>query len=363
MRVAYKVEDLVRLVGEGRVEGHSTHLVAGIAALKQAQPGDLAFLGNLKYKADVAASRASVILVPEDFESRPAEGQAFVRLAKPSLALARICREIERLLWPKPPAGVHATAVVHTSAQVDASAHVGPLCVIEAGAQIGAGTVLQAQVYVGRDAQIGPDCWLMPHASVMEYCQLGRRVRLHGGVVVGSDGFGYDTNKGIHEKIPQIGRAVIEDDVDIGANTTIDRARFSETRIGEGSKIDNLVQIAHNVVVGKHCLITAQVGISGSTTLGDYVVIGGQAGLTGHLHIGSQTMIGAQSGVTHDLEPKSYVRDSPAMPYMIAQKVHVLKSRLPDLFKRVASLEETIGQLGGPTSGPLQSPPSLLRKK
>jgi UDP-3-O-[3-hydroxymyristoyl] glucosamine N-acyltransferase len=363
VRIAYTVEDLVNLVGEGRVEGQSAQLVVGIAALKQALPGDIAFLSNLKYKADVAASRASVILVPEDFEGHPAAGQAFIRLAKPSLALARICREIERLLWPRPPAGVHATAILQPGAQVDASAHVGPLCIIESGAQIGAGTVLQSQVYIGRDARVGPDCWLMPHATVMEYCQLGRRVRLHSGVVVGSDGFGYDTNKGAHEKIPQIGRAVIEDDVEIGANTTIDRARFSETRIGEGTKIDNLVQIAHNVVIGKHCLITAQVGISGSTTLGDYVVIGGQAGLTGHLHIGAQTMIGAQSGVTHDLEPKSYVRDSPAMPYMIAQKVHVLKSRLPDLFKRVTMLEETVNQLGGGSPEQAQSNPGQSRKR
>jgi UDP-3-O-[3-hydroxymyristoyl] glucosamine N-acyltransferase len=347
VRIAYKVEDLVRLAGEGRVEGQAAQSVVGIAALKQAQPGDLAFLSNLKYKADVMVSRASVILVPEDFEGHPAAGQVFIRLAKPSLALARICREIERQLWPKPAPGVHASAVLHPGAQVEASVHVGPLCVIESGAQIGAGTVLQGQVYIGREARIGPDCWLMPNAVVMEYCQLGRRVRLHAGVVIGSDGFGYDTNKGIHEKVPQIGRVAIEDDVEIGANTTIDRARFSETRIGEGSKIDNLVQIAHNVAIGRHCLITAQVGISGSTTLEDYVVVGGQAGLTGHLRIGAHTMIGAQSGVTHDLEPKSYVRDSPAMPYMIAQKVHVLKSRLPDLFKRVASLEETIRHLGG----------------
>jgi len=347
VRIAYKVEDLVRLLGEGRVEGHAAQSVVGIAALKQAQSGDLAFLSNLKYKADVVVSRASVVFVPEDFDGHPATGQAFIRLAKPSLALARICREIERQLWPKPPPGVHASAVLHPEARVDASAYIGPLCVIESGAQIGAGTVLQGQVYLGRETRIGADCWLMPNAVVMEYCQLGRRVRLHSGVVVGSDGFGYDTNKGIHEKVPQIGRVAIEDDVEIGANTTIDRARFSETRIGEGSKIDNLVQIAHNVVIGRHCLITAQVGISGSTTLEDYVVVGGQAGLTGHLHIGAHTMIGAQSGVTHDLEPKSYVRDSPAMPYMIAQKVHVLKSRLPDLFKRVASIEETIRQLGG----------------
>jgi len=345
VRIAYTVDELLRLIGEGRLEGQSTAPVTGIAALKTAQPGDLAFLGNLKYKADVPACRASVILLPDDYEGHPPAGQAYIRLAKPSLALARVCRELERLLWPKPPAGIHPSAIVHREAKVDDAASIGPQCVIEAGATIGAGTVLQAQVYVGREAVIGAECWLMPHVAVLEYCFLGRRVRLHSGVVIGSDGFGYDTHQGRHEKIPQIGRVVIEDDVEIGANTTIDRARFSESRIGEGTKIDNLVQIAHNVVMGKHCLIVAQVGISGSTTLGDYVVVGGQAGLIGHLHIGTGSQIGAQSGVIHDLAPKSFVRDSPSMPYLLAQKVHVLKGRLPELFKRLASVEGVIEQL------------------
>jgi UDP-3-O-[3-hydroxymyristoyl] glucosamine N-acyltransferase len=345
VRIAYTVDELLRLVGEGRVEGQSAQPVGGIASLKQAQAGDLAFLGNLKYKADVPACGASVILLPEDYAGEPAAGQAFIRMAKPSLGLARVCREIERLLWPKPKPGVHPSAVVDPAAVVDAGAYIGPVCVVEAGARVGAGAVLQAQVYLGREAVVGPDCWLMPRVAVMEYCTLGRRVRLHGGVVVGSDGFGYDTNEGRHEKIPQIGRVVLEDDVEIGANSTLDRARFSETRIGEGTKVDNLVQIGHNVVIGKHCLIVAQVGISGSTTLEDYVVVGGQAGLTGHLKIGAGAMIGAQSGVIHDLPAKSYVRDSPSMPYMVAQKVHVLKGRLPELFKRVAHLEELLGQI------------------
>jgi UDP-3-O-[3-hydroxymyristoyl] glucosamine N-acyltransferase len=179
-------------------------------------------------------------------------------------------------------------------------------------------------------------------------------VRLHSGVVIGGDGFGYDTNQGVHEKVPQIGRVVIEDDVEIGANTTVDRARFNETRIGEGTKIDNLTQVGHNVVIGKHCIVAALVGLSGSTTLEDHIVIGGQAGLAGHLRIGANSMIGGQSGVIHDLPPDSQVRDSPSMPYMIAQKVHILKTRLPDLFKRVATLEETIAQLDGARRGPAQ---------
>ncbi len=165
-------------------------------------------------------------------------------------------------------------------------------------------------------------------------------------VVLGADGFGYDTNKeGVHEKVPQIGRVVIEDDVEIGANTTVDRARFNETRVGEGTKIDNLTQVGHNVVIGKNCIVAALVGISGSTTLEDGVVIGGQGGLAGHLRIGKGSMIGGQSGVIHDLPPGSQVRDSPSMPYMVAQKVHILKSRLPELFKRVGTIEDTLAQL------------------
>jgi UDP-3-O-[3-hydroxymyristoyl] glucosamine N-acyltransferase len=354
MLIAYSVEDIHRLVGEGRVEGTATKPVSSIAALKQAKPGDLAFLGNLKYKADVPGCRASVILVPEDYEGHPAPGQAFIRLPKPSHALARICREVERMLWPKPAPGVHPSAVVQPGAQVDATAHVGPLCVVEAGAQVGPGAVLQAQVYLGRGSRVGQDSWLMPQVTVMEYCVIGRRVRLLSGVVIGGDGFGYDTNsQGVHEKVPQIGRVVIEDDVELGANVTVDRARFNETRVGEGTKIDNLTQVAHNVIIGKHCLVAALVGISGSTTLEESVIIGGQAGLAGHIRIGARSQIGGQSGVIHDLPPESRVRDSPSMPYLVAQKVHILKSRLPELFKRVASLEETAAQLGA--NGPAPS--------
>jgi len=346
VHIAYSVEDIVRFVGEGRSEGHAAQPVSGIAALKQAKPGDLAFLGNLKYRADIATCRASVILLPDDFDGHPAPGQAFIRLPKPSLALARICREVERLLFPKPAPGVHPSAVVHPSAQIDSAAHVGPLCVVEAGARVAAGAVLQAQVFLGREAVVGLDSWLMPQVTVQAYCTIGQRVRLHSGVVLGADGFGYDTNKeGVHEKVPQIGRVVIEDDVEIGANTTVDRARFNETRVGEGTKIDNLTQVGHNVIIGKNCIVAALVGISGSTILEDGVVIGGQGGLAGHLRIGKGSMIGGQSGVIHDLPPGSQVRDSPSMPYMVAQKVHILKSRLPELFKRVGILEETLAQL------------------
>ncbi|MEO6245617.1 MAG: UDP-3-O-(3-hydroxymyristoyl)glucosamine N-acyltransferase, partial [Opitutaceae bacterium] len=221
-------------------------------------------------------------------------------------------------------------------------ATVGPLCVVEAGAVLGERVHVQAQVFVGRNASIGDDSWLMPGVVLAAECVLGRRVRLQPGVVIGSDGFGYEFVQGRHEKVPQVGAVVIGDDVEIGANTTIDRARFSRTFIGEGTKIDNLVQIAHNVVIGRHCLICAQVGISGSTTLEDYVVLGGQAGISGHITIGKGVKAGGRAGITSDVAAGSFVNGTPAIPYLLERRLVVLHHRLPEIFKRVAALEEQL---------------------
>ncbi len=344
MSPAFSAAQLIEIVQPSRSLGSTDAVVGGIAPLEAAASGDLSFLGNPKYRAAVAGCRASVILLPEDHEGVPPEGQLWLFLPNPSVGLTRLCRRLEQMLWPKPVPMVHATAAVDPTAQVDPTAHVGPLCVVEAGAVVGAGAVLQGNVFVGARARIGADCWLAPQTVVAQDCVLGARVRLQPGAVIGSDGYGYDTVKGRHEKIPQIGNVVLGDDVEIGANTTIDRARFSRTEIGEGTKIDNLVQIGHNCVIGKHCLIVAQVGIAGSTTLGDYVVIGGQAGVAGHLTIGSFTRIGGQSGVNKGLSPKSLVSGSYAMPHLLEQKFQVLRPQIPELFRRVSRLEKFIDQ-------------------
>jgi len=210
--------------------------------------------------------------------------------------------------------------------------------------------VLVSHIHIGSHVEIGSSTYLMPQVTVLDYCVLGDRVRLHSAVVIGSDGFGYTTINGLHHKQPQIGIVVVEDDVEIGAHTTIDRARFSETRIGRGTKIDNLVQIAHNVQIGAHSIIVAQVGIAGSTQLGQQVVVGGQAGIAGHLTIGDQCMIGAQTGLNHDLEPKSYVRGTPAYPIAHAMRLDVLHKKLPDLYKKVSALEEKIKSMQEPSS-------------
>jgi UDP-3-O-[3-hydroxymyristoyl] glucosamine N-acyltransferase len=342
MQFALTLEELSQVVRASRVVGGTDRQIAGIASLGAAGPGDLSFLGNRKYKEAVAASRASAILVPEDFSGEPGAGQAYLFVANPSVALARLCAQLEQNLWPRPAPGIHPSAVVAAEARIDPSASVGALCVIEEGVEVGPGVRLDAGVFLGRGSRVGEGSWLMTRAVVAAACELGRRVRLQPGVVIGSDGFGYEFMEGRHEKVPQVGSVWVGDDVEIGANTTIDRARFARTTVGEGTKIDNLVQIGHNVAIGRHCLICAQVGISGSSTVQDYVIIGGQAGLAGHLTIGAGSKIDGQSGVNSDLEPKSFVKGSTCLPYNLEQRINVLRRRLPDLFKRVDALEQSV---------------------
>jgi UDP-3-O-[3-hydroxymyristoyl] glucosamine N-acyltransferase len=342
MEVNFAPAEIIEMVKPREIRGSTTEVIRGVSALVTAAPGDLTFLGNPKYKLEVKSSCASVVLLPPDFQGEPRANQMFLLVDKPSIALARVCGRIEQSLWPRPSAGIHATAIVAPSARIAASATIGPSCVIEEGAIIGERSHLQAQIFVGRGAQIGNDCWLMPGCTIETECILHNRVRLQPGVVIGADGFGYEFIGGRHEKVPQIGNVIVEDDVEIGANSTIDRARFSRTLIGEGTKIDNLVQVAHNVTVGKHCILCAQVGIAGSTTLEDYVVLGGQSAVAGHTTIGKGAKAGGQAGINGDVAPGAFVNGTPAVPYMLERRLAVLQHRLPNLFRRVDALEEQL---------------------
>lgn len=342
MQVVFTPTEITALVQPGGIRGATEDSISGIGALATAGRGEISFLGNPKYRADVAACGASIILLPLDYEGEPKPEQLYLLVEHPSIALARICARIEHQLWPRPVPGIHASAVVEHGAVIAESATVGPLCVVESGATIGAGTYLQAQVFVGRNARVGDHCWLMPGAMVATECSLANRVRLHAGVVVGSDGFGYEFVKGRHEKVPQVGTVLIESDVEIGANSTLDRARFSRTIIGEGTKIDNLVQVAHNVTIGKHCVLCAQVGISGSATLEDYVVLGGQVGVVGHITIGKGAKSGGGAAIMASVPAGTFVNGSPARTYMLERRLQVLYQRLPELFKRVGELETQI---------------------
>lgn len=335
------VQELAALVGGQFVSSaNSTAKITGAAAIAEAVAGDITFFGNAKYLAVLKTCRATAALVPVEFsEEIP---PIAIRVANPSLAFAQVLAK----LAPPPVVfapGVHPTAVVASDVEIGEGASIQPHAVIEPGAKIGARSVIGAGGYVGHDARIGADCQLAARVTVGARCILGDRVIAHSGVVVGSDGFGFEFAGGRHEKIPQTGIVQIDDDVEIGANTTIDRARFGRTWIGAGTKIDNLVQIAHNVVIGRHCIVCAQAGVSGSTRLGNYVVLGGQVGTVGHIEIGDGAQVAAQSGVSKNVPPKQVVFGYPAQPMREAKEQLARIGRLEKLYERVRKLENPPG--------------------
>jgi UDP-3-O-[3-hydroxymyristoyl] glucosamine N-acyltransferase len=334
------VSELAALVGGEVFSGSGDAVIEGPAALESAGPGEISFFAHPRYAADLRTTRAAAVLVPRDFAGEtPA---ACIRVDDPSAAFTRITREFLREPAP-PPAGVRPSAVVHSGAQIAPDASIGEQAVVMPGAVIGPRSVVMAGGYIGTGARIGAACLLHPHAVVGHGCLLGDRVILHSGAVVGSDGFGYDTQDGRHTKIAQSGIVVVEDDVEIGANTTIDRARFGRTVIGEGTKIDNLVMIAHNVVIGKHCIVCAQVGIAGSARIGNHVILAGQAGLVGHIRIGDGAIVGAQTGVSNDIEPGARVVGSPPRPIGDWKRSIIRVDKLAELYDRVKKLEQRAG--------------------
>ncbi len=312
-----------------------------MAALDAAGPQDVSFLGNEKYHLQFLATKAAAVIVPKGVNSGP-PGAALIAVDNPTLAFSVVVRHFAAAALQFTP-GIHPNASVDPTATLDAEkvrVHAG--AVIMAGATIGDGSEIGANSVIGEDVVIGRDCRLMSNVSIRERCVLGDRVFLQPGCVIGSDGYGYQFSEGRHIKIDQVGTVEIGDDVEIGANTTIDRARFGKTLIGEGTKIDNLVQIGHNVVIGKHCLIVALTGISGSTRLGDYVTVAGQVGISGHVTIGDKVMLAGRSAVTTNLPAGESYAGSPAHPYRDDMKLRAHFRRLPQLVKRVKRLEETL---------------------
>ncbi len=329
------------------LEGDASAEVTGVADLKAARPGQVSFAGNPKYLSAVADSAAAAVIVPKA-AAISSPKPALLRAENPDAAFAAACA------WfaPEPvvmPRGVHPQAWVSPEARLGADVSIGAFAVVEAGAEIGDGSTLYPQTYVGHEAKIGQGCLLYPFAGVRERCILGDRVILHGGVVVGCDGFGYTVDaQGVRTKIPQTGIVVLEDDVEIGANTAIDRARFGETRVGKGTKVDNLVHIAHNCVIGEHSVLCGQVGMAGTCTLGKRVICAGQVGLAGHLTVGDDAVIGAQAGVPKDLPGGQMYLGAPAVPRLEFGRslAHVaslpkLKDKLKDLEARITRLEQS----------------------
>jgi UDP-3-O-[3-hydroxymyristoyl] glucosamine N-acyltransferase len=319
---AVPIGDIVALVG-GRYDGPGDLSVHGIAPLAEATPEQLSFLANPKYAAQVPATRAGAVLVADDFAG---DDRRLVRVKNPYLAMATVAAK-----WfaSRPaPRGISPLASVSPSATLGRNVNVGPFATIGDGVTIGDDVTIYQSVSVEPGCSIGDGTVLYPLVSLYHGTTIGRRCILHSGVVVGSDGYGFATEGGRHHKVPQIGSVRIEDDVEIGANTTIDRGTIGETVIGEGTKIDNLVQIGHGVKIGKHCLLVAQVGIAGSTKLGDYVVVAGQSGFAGHLDIGNRVQVAAKSAVLADVPDDAKVMGSPAMPFRDFARREALLKRL-----------------------------------
>ena len=345
------LREVLAISGGKLLSGTPEVNITGVAALADAGPGEISFFANPKYLGALRRSRAAAVLVPAGFErfaeaeaEAPAVAAALIAVANPSLAFAQLVERFAPLQETRAP-GISPTAIVGRDVRMGRDVCVQPYAVIEDRVQLGDGVSIGAHVYIGADSRIGAGSLLYPHVTIRERSRVGARVIIHSGAVIGSDGFGFEMQGGKHVKIPQTGIVEIEDDVEIGANSTIDRARFGRTIIGTGTKIDNLVMIAHNVVVGPHCVLVAQTGISGSTRLGSYVTLAGQAGVVGHVEIGDQAVIAAKTGVSKDVPAKAVMFGIPAEPLAKAKENIANVRRLPKLVERVRKLEAELAAL------------------
>lgn len=336
-RESYTLAELAVLVG-GRVAGDGGISISGVAAIRDAAAGQITLFAEEKYRANLATTGASAVIRKADVDCDIDS----VVTDEPFLAFVKILNLFSRSTDGVLPPGVHVSASVDATARIGAEASIGPSCRVGRDARVGARTRILFGAFVGDRVAIGEDCLIYPNVTIREDCEIGDRVILHPGVVIGADGFGYTWDGKRHVKVPQIGRVVIEDDVEIGANAAVDRATTGVTRIGRGTKIDNLVQVGHNCVVGKNSVIAGQTGLAGSTIVGEGVIIGGQAGFMGHIEVGDGSRVAAQAGVTHSIPPGSSVSGYPAREHRLARRIYAYTTRLPELFKRVKALEELI---------------------
>ena len=332
--------DLANLVG-GSVVGDPDFAITGIRELHRAGPTDLSFFTNQRYRQAFLESKAGAVLVAQECPDAPLNQ---IVCKDPYLAMAQIASK----LFPEPtfPAGIHASACVDDTAIIHPSVHIGPNAVIMPGARIGDNSVIHAQGFVGNDCSIGTDCRIGPGVKILDRSQIGNRVIIHAGAIIGSDGFGFAPDQtGARHKIPQVGHVEIEDDCEIGANTTIDRATLGRTRIGAGTKLDNLVQIAHNVSLGNHCVMASQSGIAGSSSLGDRVIMGAQSGVSGHVSICDDTVLAARAGVISDITEPGVYAGFPTMAHRDWLKYKAQRRKLVDMRRTLAKHDRAIAQI------------------
>jgi UDP-3-O-[3-hydroxymyristoyl] glucosamine N-acyltransferase len=336
------LEELAGLIG-GKVVGDGSVMVSGVSGIREARQGEITFLADPRYASFLEDTRASAVIaaaVP------PRDPRPMIIAENPYLSFIKAVEYFvpDRKDYPRQ---IHPTAVVADGVDLGKDVGVGPCAVIEEGSRIGDGSLILAGTYVGRDVRIGEDCLIYPNVSIREEVEIGDRVIIHCGVVIGSDGYGFVSDGEVHRKVPQLGNVVIGSDVEIGANTTIDRATSGTTLVGRGTKMDNMVMIGHNVVIGENCLIVAQVGIGGSARIGRNVTLGGQAGIVGHIKLGDGVVVGAQAGVIGDIPANTTVSGYPAREHGQARKIYACTQKLPDLLAKVAELSKRIARLEG----------------
>jgi UDP-3-O-[3-hydroxymyristoyl] glucosamine N-acyltransferase len=332
--------ELADLVG-GVVVGDPSTRITGLNGIREAVPGDITFLSNPRYARYLETTRASAVIMKGTDAPSP---RNVLDAPEPYAAFLKVL-EFFAGSQPRTQPGVHPTAVLGRNLELGSDITVGPYVVLEDNAQVGDRSVLMAGVFIGESVRIGRDCVVHPHAVVREKSRVGDRVILHSGAVIGDDGFGFVPHGDGYRKIPHIGRVVLEDDVEVGANTTIDRATVGETRIGRGTRIDNLVQIAHNVTVGENSILCGQVGISGSTEVGSGVTLAGQVGIVGHVSIGDGVKVGAQGGVTKSIDAGQEVSGYPALPHALARRIYASMRQLPEALQKLRELSERLEKI------------------
>lgn len=337
---SYSLRELAEIVG-GEILGDPSVTIDGVAGIREAEKGEITFIANPKYEVYLGTTQASAVIADSEDNSKT----PILKVSNPYLAFLKVVTLFSESAFEKCPRGIHQTAIIDDTVEIGGEVSIGAHAVIGAGTVIGDRTTILPLVAVCDGVKIGSECLIFPHVTIREHCEIGDRVIIHSGTVIGSDGFGYVNDGSIHNKIPQIGIVRIEDDVEIGANSTVDRATTGVTLIGRGSKLDNLVQIAHNVVIGDNSILAAQVGVSGSTELGKNVTLAGQAGLVGHIKIGEGAKVGAQSGVTKSISPQTSVSGYPAREHGFAKKTYAATARLPEILKEFRKLKARVEQI------------------
>ncbi len=339
------VRHLAELV-QGQVEGDAEQLIHAARPLGDCRPGDITFVDDEKHAGRLHGCRASAAVVPAGVI---ANGLTVIRVADPLTAFVAVVRRLQGKAEP-PPHGIDPRAVVHPTARIGPDPSIHPLAVVGEGSVVGARCRVHSGAVVGRDCRLGDDVTLYPNAVLYDGTVLGDRAIVHANAVLGADGFGYRLHDGRHAKVPQLGYVEVGADVEIGAGTTIDRGTFDATRVGEGTKIDNLVMVGHNCQIGRHNLFVSQVGVAGSCTTGDYVVMAGQVGIADHVHIGDHAMLGAQCGVMRDIPAGERVLGAPAMPEREQKRIFISLTKLPDLCRDVKRIKEHLGLNGDAVS-------------